>query len=465
MRLSYLVYFILSFSFAATIITGSTGCAQIGAISGGEKDTLAPKLLSADPKLRSTNFTGNKITFTFDEYIDELQDVQSNVLVSPLPKNNPEIRSKLKTITIKLKDTLLENTTYSINFGNVIKDVNEGNIFKDFTYVFSTGNTIDSLIVTGKVQMAETGKSDSTLIVLLYRNANDSSVQQIKPNYIANVKGDGSFNFTNLPAGNYNIYALKDGDGGKTYNAKTELFAFTSASLTVSDSTAPVNLFAYAEEKTSKLPAATNTKPKTAAQKKLRYTLSAAGAKQDLKDSLTLDFNNPIKKFDSTKIILTDTNYVPVSGVFYVADSNKLKLITKWIEDFDYKLIIQNNAVTDVTDSTLTKADTLRFKTKKVSDYGTVVFRFGNLDFNKHPVLQFVQQDIVKASFTLTQKEWRNKLFNPGEYEIRILYDANNNGIWDPGNYAKKMQPEQVIVLPKKITIRENWENESDINL
>ena len=94
-----------------------------------------------------------------------------------------------------------------------------------------------------------------------------------------------------------------------------------------------------------------------------------------------------------------------------------------------------------------------------------MVFRFGNLDFNKHPVLQFVQQDIVKASFTLTQKEWRNKLFNPGEYEIRILYDANNNGIWDPGNYAKKMQPEQVIVLPKKITIRENWENESDINL
>lgn len=466
MRLSYLLYFILIFSFGAIIIIGSNGCAQIGSISGGLKDSLPPTLLSADPKLLSTNFTGNKITFTFDEYIDELQDVQTNVLVSPYPKVNPEFRSKLKTVTVKLKDTLLANTTYSINFGNIIKDVNEGNIFKDFTYVFSTGNFIDSLTVSGKVELAETGKPDSTLIVLLYRNANDSSVQQVKPNYIANVKGDGSFAFTNLPAGNYNIYALKDGDGGKTYNSKTELFAFNNEPIMLSDSTTPVNLFAYAEEKTTKLPATTTTtKPKTAAQKKLRYTLAASAAKQDLKDSLTIEFNNPIKNFDNTKIILTDTNDVAVTGVSLLADSNKLKLFTKWAEDFDYRLIIQKDAVTDKTDSTITKTDTLRFKSKKESDYGNVVLRFNNIDFTKHPVLQFVQTDEVKASFALTAKEWRNKLFNPGEYEIRILYDENNNGLWDPGNYSKKIQPEKVITIPKKIFVRENWDNESEINL
>ncbi len=465
MRLSYLLYFILIFSFGAITIIGNNGCAQIGSISGGLKDSLPPKLLSADPKLLSTNFTGNKITFTFDEYIDELQEVQANVLVSPYPKVNPEFRSKLKTVTVKIKDTLLANTTYSINFGNSIKDVNEGNIFKDFTYVFSTGDIIDTLMVLGKVELAETGKPDSTLIVMLYRNANDSSVQQIKPNYIANVKGDGSFAFANLPAGNYDIYALKDGDGGKTYNSKTELFAFNNTPITVSDSTPPVNLFAYAEEKISKIPATTTAKTKTAAQKKLRYTLAASGAKQDLKDSLTIEFNNPIKKFDSTKIILTDTNYVAFTAVSFLADSNKLKLFTKWTEDFDYRLIIQKDAVTDKTDSTITKTDTLRFKSKKESDYGNVVFRFNNIDFTKHPVLQFVQTDEVKASFALTAKEWRNKLFNPGEYEIRVLYDDNNNGKWDPGSYAKKIQPEKVITIPKKISIRENWDNESDINL
>jgi hypothetical protein len=72
---------------------------------------------------------------------------------------------------------------------------------------------------------------------------------------------------------------------------------------------------------------------------------------------------------------------------------------------------------------------------------------------------------VVKESFALTTKEWRNKLFPPGEYEIRILYDDNSNGKWDPGNYSKKIQPEKVITLPKKISVKENWDNESDIVL
>ena len=464
MKLIRILCSLIIISFAGIIIFSSGGCAQIGSIAGGTKDTIPPNLLNASPKLLSTNFTGNKITFTFDEYIDELQDVQTNVLVSPYPKNNPEFKSKLKTVSVKLKDTLLANTTYSINFGSAIKDVNEGNVFKGFTYVFSTGNVIDSLNLSGKVELAETGKIDSTIIVMLYRNANDSSVQQIKPNYIANVKGDGNFTFANLPQGNFNIYALKDGDGGKTYNSKTELFAFADKVINLTANNDTVNLYAFAEEKTTK-PIVASVKPKTAAQKKLKYTLSAAGSKQDLRDSLLLEFNNSIKKFDSSKIILTDTNYIPVTGVSFLIDSNKIIIKTKWVEDFDYRIIVNKDAVTDNADSTLAKTDTVRFKTKSLADYGNVVLRFNNIDFTKHPVLQFIQQDELKESYPLSAKEWRNKLFPPGEYEIRILYDDNKNGKWDPGNYTKKLQPEKVIALPKKLLVRENWDNESDINL
>ena len=464
MKLIRILYLLTIILFAGIIIISGGGCAQIGSIAGGTKDTIPPNLLNASPKLLSTNFTGNKITFTFNEYIDELQDVQTNVLVSPYPKINPEFKSKLKTVTVKLKDTLLANTTYSINFGSAIKDVNEGNVFKDFTYVFSTGNVIDSLSLSGKVELAETGKIDSTIIVMLYRNANDSTVQQIKPSYITNVKGDGSFTFANLPAGNFNIYALKDGDGGKTYNSKTELFAFADKLVTLTENNDSVNLYAFAEEKTSKLPAIT-VKAKTPAQKKLKYTFSAAGSKQDLRDSLLLEFNNSIKKLDSSKIILTDTNYIPVAGVSFFTDSNKVIIKTKWAEDFDYRLIVNKNAVTDNADSTLVKTDTIRFKTKSLADYGNIVLRFNNIDFTKHPVLQFIQQDELKESYPLTDKEWRNKLFPPGEYEIRILYDDNKNGKWDAGNYSKKIQPEKVIALPKKLSVKENWDNESDINL
>jgi hypothetical protein len=463
MKLSRLLYSLLVGSFACIIIIAGNGCAQIGAISGGTKDTLPPTLLSASPKLLSTNFSGNRINFTFDEYIDELQDMQANILVSPYPKQFPEFKSKLKTVSVKLKDSLLPNTTYSINFGKAIRDVNEGNVLKNFTYVFSTGSSIDSLTLSGKVTLAETGKTDSTLIVMLYRNAVDSTVQNFKPTYIAFVKADGSFTFTNLPREKFNIYALKDGDGGKTYNSKTELFAFLNKPVMVSDSTTPVELYAYAEEKAAK-PYAPAPKAKTAAQKKLRYTLSAA-QKQDLKENLELNFNNAIKTLDTTKIILTDTNYVPVPGVSFLLDSNKVILKTKWLENTDYKIIINKQAVRDSADSTIAKTDTVRFKTKAETEYGNVVLRFNNLNLDKHLILQFVQNDEVKASFPLTGKEWRNKLFPPGEYEIRILYDDNNNGKWDPGNYEKKIQPEKVVTLPKKISVRENWDNESEINL
>jgi len=262
MKVSHLCYSLLIVLCSILIVTSNSGCAQIGSITGGIKDTIPPVLLSANPKLLSTNFTGNKITFTFDEYIDELQDVQANILVSPYPKVNPEFRSKLKTVSIKLKDTLLPNTTYSINFGKAIRDVNEGNVLRDFTYVFSTGNVIDSLSLSGKVELAETGKTDSTMIVMLYRNAVDSTVQNFKPTYIAFVKGDGSFTFSNLPPGNFNIYALKDGDGGKTYNSKTEVFAFADKPVTVKASNEPITLYAYAEEKLNKTPAVTVSKPK-----------------------------------------------------------------------------------------------------------------------------------------------------------------------------------------------------------
>ena len=462
MKVHYIFYSLVVIVLCYLVAITGSGCAQIGAISGGDKDTLAPVLVSSSPKIPATNITGNKITLTFNEYVD-VQELQNNLIVSPYPKNMPDVGSKLKTVSIKLKDSLLPNTTYSIQFGNAIRDVNEANPAKDFTYVFSTGKSIDSLSLSGKVIIAETGKTDSTIIVMLYRNAADSSVQKNKPNYITNVKSDGSFIFHHLPKEDFSLYALRDGDGGKTYNSKSELFAFADKPVSIADSTAPVTLYVFEEEKKDKALSVV-VKPKTAAQKKLRYSNKFGNERQDLRTYLQLSFNNKLKSIDSTKIILTDTNYNPIAASLSI-DSNLLVLKTKWAEDADYRLIIPKNAVTDIADSSLTKTDTLKFKTKSSADYGNVVLRFKNIDFTKHPVLQFTQDNAIKESFAITGKEWTYKLFPPGEYEIKILYDDNNNGKWDPGSYSKKLQPEKVIALPKKFTVRENWDNESEINL
>ncbi len=461
MAYRYILYCLLSFSFFYILTVTSSGCAQIGAISGGDKDTLPPVLVASSPKLPATNVNSNRISITFDEYIT-LQELQTNLIISPYPQLIPEINSRLKTINIKLKDSLLPNTTYSIQFGSAIRDVNENNAAKDFTYVFSTGNHIDSLSLSGKLIIAETGKPDSTLIIMLYRNAVDSTVQTKKPNYITNIKGDGSFEFKNLPAEKFSVYALKDGDGGKTYNSKTEVFAFADSAVTVNDNTTPVTLYAFAEEKKEKTPAKT-TAQKTA-PKKLRYAASVAGQAQDLRSNLELTFTNKIKQYDSTKIILADSNYNPLP-VSFSLDSNLLVIKTKWAEDFDYRLIVKKDAVTDIADSSLFKTDTIRFKTKSSANYGNVVLRFNKVDTAAHMILQFVQGDQLKESFPLNTKEWNYKLFPPGEYEIRILYDENNNGKWDPGSYTKKLQPEKVVALPKKFAVKENWDNESDINL
>lgn len=442
------------------MLVGSSGCGQIGMPTGGPRDSIPPQLNSASPALKSTNVTGNKITLSFNEYI-EVKDPQTNVLVSPMPKKNPSVDYKLKTVTIKLKDSLLPNTTYSINFGNAIVDVNEGNVLKGFTYVFSTGNKIDSLTLSGKVIIAETGKADSTLLALLYRNADDSLVQKRKPDYIARLKGDGSFEFVNLPAGNFKIYALKDGDGGYTYNSKKELFAFSDSNITVAEKTEPVTLYASALEKESKTP---TTKPSAPAKKLI---LTAGSLLQDLLSPFQLSFNNPLKTFDTAKLILTDTNYKPIPATAWLVDSShtKFSLAVNWQQGKQYRLVVDTSAISDSANNHLAKQDTLRITTKTQEDYGNVVFRFSNLDLTKHPVLQFVQGDEIKNSYPVSAMEWSNKFINPGEYDIRILYDDNNNGKWDPGNYSIKLQPEKVISLSQKLAVKANWDNERDIKL
>src|SRR6187431_753466 len=173
-----------------------TGCANMIPPTGGDRDSLPPLLLKASPPDSSKNFNNKTITFTFDEYIDQPQEIFKNLLVSPTPSVSPVVESKLRTLTVKIKDTLEPNTTYYYNFGDAIKDVNEGNVLHNFSYIFTTGNTFDTLQFSGKVILAETGGFDSTLIVMLYRRGEDSAVvKEPRPRYTARVDGKGNFRF------------------------------------------------------------------------------------------------------------------------------------------------------------------------------------------------------------------------------------------------------------------------------
>src|SRR5438128_2049214 len=123
-KTSSISFYLFILFLSAILIIASTGCANMIPPGGGPRDSLPPVLVEATPKDSITNFTGNRITLNFDEFV-EIQNAYENVIVSPTPTNIPIINAHFRTVTIKIKDTLEPNTTYSINFGNALRDINE----------------------------------------------------------------------------------------------------------------------------------------------------------------------------------------------------------------------------------------------------------------------------------------------------------------------------------------------------
>ncbi|MEJ7674676.1 MAG: hypothetical protein WKF59_18745 [Chitinophagaceae bacterium] len=159
---------------------------------------------------------------------------------------------------------------------------------------------------------------------------------------------------------------------------------------------------------------------------------------------------------------MTDTLNNILKDVLVTTDSTGKKLLikTKWLQDAAYKLVIAKDFAADSTGLALIKSDTIRFKTKGETDYGIVRLKFLNFDKTKNPVLQFVQNNEVINSYPLTSEIWNGPLFNPGEYDMRILYDSNKNGKWDPGDFSQKRQPERVFSISQKLSVRANFEQD-----
>ncbi len=444
----------------------NSGCANIIPPTGGPRDSLPPVLVNATPADSSLHFTDNKIVLTFDEYVQLDNKLNEELIVSPNPQQVPSIMSKLKTVTIRLKDSLQPNTTYAIDFGNSIRDVNEGNPYKNFTYVFSTGNKLDEGTLSGKVLIARTGQPDSTLIVALYKNLNDSAVKKLRPDYYTRIDSAGNFHFRFLPQSDFAIYVLEN-DYAKRYDDSTKTFAFYDTTVNPA-STGNISLFAYrAVEPQEKPSQISNENTKSGPAEKLKITTNLDGNELDILGDLTVKTNRKIESFDSTGIVLSDTNFIKIAGYSISTDTSLQSLSLKypWPQSTDYILMIAADAIKDSLGNGLAKSDTIRFSTKSESDYGSVRLHFNNLDLSRNPVLQIFQEDKLIESVPLTSADWYRKLYYPGEYNLRILWDENKNGVWDPGNFDAKIQPEKVSRITRKINIKMNWDNEIDISL
>ena len=449
----------------------STGCANIVPPQGGPRDTIPPQLIKALPADSSTRVSSRTIQLYFDEYI-EIQQGQDNLVISPLPATAPVIESKLRDLTIKLKDSLLPNTTYSIDFGGTVKDFTEGNIAKGLRYVFSTGTYLDSLELYGTVQLAETGRIDSTLIVILHKDSTDSALIKSRPYYLSKLDKNGRFRFRNLPPDRFFIYALKDEGGTRRLSKNSQLMAFADQPVYPQLQKDSLELLAFAAEKeTVPLPEPTvnraTTKPD--ADRRIRYQTTLSNDQQDILQPLQLLFESPLRTWSDSAIrLFSDSIYTLVDSVAISIDTNQktIRVQPNWLEGTRYHLIITKGAFSDSSGKTLLKTDTLHFTTKRKSDYGKVKLRLRGLDLQRQPVLQWTQNEKLIRQVVLNKTEFADDLFMPGDYQLRILYDTNGNGRWDTGQFfTTRRQPERVNTIDKKISIKPGWTNEYEIDV
>lgn len=217
---------ILLFAFIITLIISIfTQCAKIVSPSGGPKDTIPPVMVRSNPAMDATNFSGEKVTLTFNEFII-LQEYQKKLAISPPMTKNPEIIQRGKNIDIKFKDSLRRNTTYTIYFADAIVDNNENNPIKNFMFAFSTGKSIDSLTLSGKLCDAFTLLPAENVFVMLYEQNIDSLPIKSLPRYLTRTDKNGNFIFQNLQSKDYKVFALVDNNSNYKYDQITEDIAF-----------------------------------------------------------------------------------------------------------------------------------------------------------------------------------------------------------------------------------------------
>ncbi len=408
------IYVLFGFLF---LVLTLTDCAKRGRPTGGEKDEDAPLLIKSSPQNYTTNFKGKEIKLVFDEYV-KLKDLNSQLIVSPPLKTPPLITpvgTASKTITIKILDTLKENTTYLFNFGQSVTDNNEGNIFNNFKFVFSTGPIIDSLKVTGSIKDSFKKDSDENVTVMLYEindAFNDSVIYKEKPYYVGNTLDSTVWEITNIKAGQYLLMALKDKSRNYTFDPKEDKIGFIEKHISVpSDSSYNINLFKEV------LPFRL-TRPIEVAKGHIQFGY------EGLADSIKIEPLNVSSDFKSVSSFDKEKDTI---NYFYKGNS---------MDSIQFKVLNRNYLDTVIVKLRSKKKDSLNLKSSSLN--------------NSHFTNQF--KVISNTPLTSTDSTKINFIYNdtiPVEYKIKISEDKTEFILDFVKEYDRKYAIE---ILPNAIT-------------
>jgi hypothetical protein len=463
----------------ALLFAGLYSCANIVPPSGGEKDTTPPKLLSMSPKDSLRNQRVSKIVLHFDKFV-ELTDLQKNLDLSPQLEIQPSVVAIGKRVEIKIVDSLLKpNTTYRISLGNAITDNREKTPYGNFRYTFTTGDYFDSLQLQGNVADVYGGHPDTGAILVLYPEPfNDSMLLTKKAMYVTRADQNGHFKLSGLPDKSFHIFAIADADDNKMYGAE-ERIGFIAGSLKPKPESDSTSITLYSSKARAPVAAIKDTtviaKPLTVGKiistdKNAQvYIVQADSAHLEretfeLNKPLGILLNTIVGKIDSSKIYLSyiNTGGIETEGRRTIStDSSRILIHHRWEPETLYTLRLVKGWALDTSGKELPPAK-VSFRTKRNEDYAMMnihipaAYRADSFVLSIYKDQDSIYQQTVRDSVvTLT-------LLDPGKYTIKIIADGNRNGMWDPGNFWKRLQPEMIFPHQTTVDLKPGWENDID---
>ena len=318
-------YFFIGFIIFLTLFS----CANQGTLTGGKEDKTAPIVNSekSTPNYQ-TNFKKQTIEFAFDEWV-QLKDVFKQVVVSPPLRENFDVSLKRKSVLFKFHEdeVLRENATYTINFGSSVQDLTERNPVEDLRFVFSTGDVIDSLEVSGNVVDAFDKEPIEGVLVMLYDNLSDTVVRKDKPFYFGKTDEDGNFIIKNVRADTFKTFALIDGNSNYLFDNESEKIGFLSEPVVLTDSTEltlelqmfeqepKLQLQGEDKKKYGRIGFGFNRKPNDGETKITSQDVGQKSYLQNVKDSLVLWYDVPQdtswRVYVQTDTLTPDTIKIP----------------------------------------------------------------------------------------------------------------------------------------------------------
>lgn len=219
------------------------GCAQQSTPTGGVKDTIPPKIVESSPQNFALNYEGNSIELKFDEYV-KISSLKEQLIITPSLQFEPEFQLKGKTLKVSFIDSLKSNTTYQFNFGEGVKDLNENNPLDSNLFIFSTGNYLDSLSVSGQVKDAYTLEPLEEVLVMLYEGSYDSIPYKERPTYFSKTDEQGRYQIKYLPDGEFKMVAIKDENKNYLFDPISDMVGFPNTRVSSRDTAEyPINMF------------------------------------------------------------------------------------------------------------------------------------------------------------------------------------------------------------------------------